>query len=77
MNGANFFEPESDDYQFNSTDSDDSTNENIDWNEKFYFVNNPDRGARLISATDKNEKIVVDLDKGCSQKNFLSNQCFH
>ena len=37
MNGANFFEPVSDDNQFNSTDFDDLPNKNVDWNENFFL----------------------------------------
>ena len=36
MIGADFYEPGSNFYEFNSTDSDKSNNVNIDWNESFF-----------------------------------------
>ena len=49
VNGANFYVPGSDYSHFNSTDSDNSTNRNIDWNEIFFGERHRSRSASNFS----------------------------
>ena len=50
MKEADFYELGSDYYQFNSTESDNSTNENIDWNESLFGERPRTRSAITFSS---------------------------